>query len=177
MRESLLNDAKQSLERFLAEHPEDPKSLFVRRQYSLVLRQWAKMKVEAARRQDDSELMKEAASLYEAAFQASLAATKEQRAELLKLKDKLAEAVEQKDIEYRDQLRGEYLLSLLLTAESLEEKASTEPSGSEPQKKTLGQAITRYAEMFEKYGVIWPVCELDSITLAVWLKRVITMRR
>lgn len=152
-REQMLNDAKASLEKFLAEQPDSPKRPFARRQFVLLLRQWAGMKVDAARRTEDESLLKEAGSLYDDVYKASVSAADELKAELIRLEDDPGVvAKDRKAIEYRDLLRGEYLLTLLRVAESLEEKADTEPEDSAARKKLLEQAIEKYDEMYTKYG-------------------------
>ncbi len=151
-REQMLNEAKVSLETFLREHPESPNRLFARRQFSLLLREWAGMKVEQARRTDDAELLKEAAKLYDESRQASVEASTQLRDELLKLQGDNAEPTEQEGIDQRNALRGEYLLALLRGAESLEEKAETEPADTPARKTLLEEASKGYHEIFTKYG-------------------------
>ncbi len=151
-REQMLDAAKESLEKFLREQPDNPKRLFAQRQFSLLLRQWAAMKAEQAKRASDPQLMKEASKLYDDAYQASVEATKELREALLKLKEQMGPTPDKDQVAYRDSLRGEYLLALLRGAESLEEKATTEPADSPAHKSLLEEAIKNYAEMYKKYG-------------------------
>ncbi len=152
VRERMLNEAKESLEKFLREQPENPKRLFARRQFSLLLRQWAAMKLEQAQRGNDAALMREAAQLYDAANQASVQATTELRDELSKLPKESDASTDKEAVEHRDSLRGEYLLALLRGAESLEEKADTEPAESPARKALLEQAAKSYEEMYKKYS-------------------------
>ncbi len=151
-RERMLTEAKASLEKFLREEPGSPKRLFARRQFILLLRQWANMKVESAKRTSTPALLKEAGQLYDEAYQASLSAVAELKEALSKLKTEIGPNAAQEKIDLRDSLRGEYLLTLLRAAESLEEKADTEPAKSPTRKALLDQAGKRYADMYKKYG-------------------------
>ncbi len=150
-RERMLNEAKESLEKFLQEQPEHPKRVFARRQFSSLLRQWAAIKVEQAKRTNDAAMTQEAAKLYDDAHQALTQATSELRDALSKMKKEDDATADKEAIEYRDSLRGEYLLALLQGAESLEEKADTEPADSAARKTLLEQAATSYEDMYKKY--------------------------
>jgi hypothetical protein len=151
-REQMLNEAKLSLEQFLAEQPDSPRRLFARRQFILLLHQWAKMKMDAAERTGDADLRREAASLYDDAFTASVEAVEELKTVLSGMNRDYDPLSQRDEIEYRDSLRGEYLLTLLRAAESLEKRADTEADGSPARQELLERAIKRYAEMYSKYS-------------------------
>ena len=151
-RERMLNEAKTSLEHFLQTQPDSPKRLFARRQFVLLLREWANMKVEIAQRTDDPQLLKEAGELYQQMYATSVAAAEELKTELAGLTETYDPTTQREQIEYRDSLRGEYLLTLLRAAQSLEERADTQPQDSDLRKKLLDEAIERYADMYKKYG-------------------------
>lgn len=153
VRERMLGEAKASLEAFLAEHPESPRRTTAQRQYALLLREWARMKVEAAQSQDDqkAELLEKAASLYEEAHKASVRSVEALKERLRALKE-ASGGEQQEDTEQRDTLRGEYLLALLGATESLEEKAATRPADSAARRSLLQRAIEKYDEIFQKYG-------------------------
>ncbi|MGM0488847.1 MAG: hypothetical protein ACQESR_19075 [Planctomycetota bacterium] len=149
-RERMLGEAKASLEAFLADQPESRKRIQARRQYSRLLREWAKMKIEAAEETDDAEPLQQAAALYDDAYEASVKSVEALKAELKALQE--TSPTEPEATERRDALRGEYLLSLLRAAECLEEKAATKPAGSTARGELLRQATKKYDQLFEKYG-------------------------
>jgi tetratricopeptide (TPR) repeat protein len=151
VRESRLNVAKENLERFLREQPDHPKKSSARRQFGFLLREWARMKMEQAARTGEATMRKEAAGLYDEAYQVFDSAATELKDQLAKLKEQPDPAAADGASERLEALRAEYLDSLLRRAETLEDKADTEPADSAERKKLLNDAIRLYGEMYSKY--------------------------
>ncbi len=151
VRESRLNAAKENLERFLREQPDHPKKSSARRQFGFLLREWARMKMEQAARTGEATMRKEAAGLYDQAYQVFDNAATELKDQLAKLKEQPDLAAGDGASEHLESLRAEYLDSLLRRAETLEDKADTEPADSAERKKLLNDAIQLYGEMYSKY--------------------------
>ena len=140
VREGHLQVAKENLERFLKEQPDHPKKASARRQFGLLLREWARIKVEQAARSGEATMRKEAAGLYDQAYQVFDSAVGELKDQLAKQKDQPALGVEDDAAEDLETLRTEYLDSLLQRAETLEDKADTELPDSAERKKLLTDA-------------------------------------
>ncbi len=151
-RERMLNQAKASLEQFLQEHPDSSKRLFARRQFVLLLREWAKMKVDLAGRTGDAKLLAEAGVLYKQMYDTSVSAAEELKTELAGLSEDYDAVTQREQIEHRDALRGEYLLTLLTAGEALEERADTQGGDSPARQQLLRDAVERYAEIYKKYN-------------------------
>ncbi|MHB8969026.1 MAG: hypothetical protein ACYC3X_02995 [Pirellulaceae bacterium] len=151
VREGRLNAAKASLESFLRDQPEHPKKSSARRQFGFLLREWARMKMEQVKRADDPNVRKEAAALYDQAYQVFDSAASELKEQLTKLKEAGDPGADESGDDQLESLRTEYLDSLRRRAEMREDKAETEPAESAERKKLLSEAETLYKEMFTKY--------------------------
>lgn len=151
-RETLLNSARENLNRFLQEQPEHPKRSSARHTFGIVLREWARMKVEQASRTDDAALRKEAAGLYDEAYKVFDGAVTELKTELQALQEQPKGMGDEPDRDQLRLLRFAYLDSMLRRAETFEDKAQTEPAGSGEQKKLLDEAVRLYGEMYAKYS-------------------------
>ena len=103
-------------------------------------------------------MRKEAAGLYDQAFQVFDNAVAELRAELVKRKEQPDMAAPDGANDELKLLRNEYLDSLLRRAEAVDDKADTEPADSAERKKLLNDAIKLYDEMYTKYrSRLWGV--------------------
>ncbi len=172
VRERLLNSAKESLDRFLREQPDHPKRSSARYQFGRLLREWARMKVEHAARTDDASERKEAAALYDEAYKVFDGAVTELREQLTKARDAPEAAGPVVDDVQLRTLRNEYLDALLKRAETLEDKADTEPAGSEVRTQLLSEAARLYDEFYAKYSekryLSAPMARLNEAR--VWVK-------
>jgi tetratricopeptide (TPR) repeat protein len=148
-RERMLQQAKDSLERFLAEQQDHPARSAARRQYGFLLREWGRMKLEQGRSTNDATVLQEAAGLFDRAAELFDEAVGELRNTLSTLPKEGDPAAPGPD--NREALRIEFLDSLLRAAEVFEDKAETQPSDSTQRKELLSEAARRYADMHEKY--------------------------
>lgn len=148
-RERMLQQAKDSLERFLADQQDHPSRSAARRQYGFLLREWGRMKLEQGRSTNDSTALQEAAGLFDRAAELFDEAVGELRNTLSNLPKEGDPAAAGPD--NREALRMEFLDSLLRAAEVFEDKADTQPSDSARRQELLSEAARRYADMFEKY--------------------------
>ena len=153
MREERLNQAKASLEAFMRDQPTHAKRSYARHQLGVVLREWARMKMEQVKRADNPTLRQEAASLYDQAYQVFDGASKELREQLTALRNAGPPGSENEGgAEQLESLRKEFLDTLLRRGEVLEEKAETEPADSPARKTMLQDATAQFADMFGKYS-------------------------
>ena len=97
-------------------------------------------------------MRKEAAGLYDQAYQVFDNAVTELREQLVKLNEQPELEAAEGASEQLKTLRNEYLDSLLRRAETLEDKADTEPADSAERKKLLNDAAKLYGEIFSKHS-------------------------
>ncbi len=153
VREERLNQAKASLEAFMRDQPAHAKRSFARHWLGVVLREWARMKMEQVKRADNPALRQEAAALFDQAYQVFDSASNELREQLAQMKpgappgsDEEGESAEQLET-----LRSEFLEALRRRGEMLEEKADTQAANSPERTKLLEDAGNLFADMYGKY--------------------------
>lgn len=151
LREAQLEEAGQSLQRFVGMLPDHPLVTSANSQLGNLKVERARIKVEQAKQPgaNKAKLLAEAAEIYADAYAVFDRAQIELRERLSKMNnippdDKKAHAL-------RDTLRTDYLQAKLLGAAVKEEAADTAAAGSAEQKELLTAAAEQYGEIYEKW--------------------------
>ncbi len=154
-RQERLNEARDALEAFLAEHPQHPLAGTANTQLANVLVERGRMKAALAERpsksaEEKKQLIAEAREHYEAARKVFV--TAEQRAYE---RAKALEEEARKDVRKegaRDEARRELLQARLSLALVVYEIGKTHEPSSKPFKENVAKAAEELGELSEKYG-------------------------
>lgn len=152
-RAALLDRAQRLLEQFVADHGSHPRSNAARNQLGSLIFERARMKLEQAERQNESQLRKQARRLYEDAYQVFVdlhQAYSEQLEQIPKILD-TRDRKQALLAERRKQLRADNLQTELLAAAVREETADTLPDGSDDQTEYLTEAADLYDGIYKNY--------------------------
>jgi len=158
LREKQLDQAHESFQRFLAEHPEHPLAATANTQLANVLVEQGRVKVEVAIRssrsaEEKNQLMAQARKLYEQAREVFVAAEKQvyERAKGFegKVLDPRRDA---REIDERDESYRALLQARLQLAGVVHEIAKTYEPKSKEYKEILTEAANKYGQLYEKYS-------------------------
>jgi len=155
LREKDLNNAQESLRKFVAENPEHLLAMAAQSQTGNVTMERGHMLVERAKKQADKkdELLAQAKTQFEQAIKVFA----DLREDLKKRLGAIPQVLNEKDkaharlIEQRDRWRTDYLQAQLLAAAAHEELADAVKPGSKEHTDALNTAAKDFGDVYDKY--------------------------
>jgi hypothetical protein len=151
LREKQLDEARDSLSRFVAQNPDHPLVNSANGQLGNLLVERARIKVEQAKqpKADKTASLAAARQQYEDAYRVFGRSQDELKERLAKMK--VVDPKDEKAVGLRDQLRSDYLQVQLLAAAVREEAAETVVKGSQEYTAMLTEAAAQYGAVYDKY--------------------------